>query len=287
MKSLFLATLAALPALAQSSPADPAASPPVVGGTEVVGYTTQSAETGYWGQPGWVQRRPFSTTRVHIQRSPGEIAVEQWMRWRNNDGNNKLRMSQEVEIGLPGRMQADFYWDWTYEGSKAEHLDLAAELRWAPADWGEIFGNPTLYLEYKWVNDERGGDVLEPKILFGDDFGDGWHWGLNLIYERELKGEKAEERAVTAAISKTISESLSVGMEAAYKRETVDGARDNPEHKVLVGPNIQWRITKNLYINLAALAGVTDDAPDFEGWFILGYNFNGPTAGSPISSRRR
>ncbi len=283
MKPLALsaALLCAGPALAQST------TPPNVGGVETVGYTTIDAETGSYGQPGWVQRRPFSTTRVHIQRNPGEVAMEQWIRMRNNDGENKFRFSQEVEFGLPGRFQFDLYWDWTVEDSRAEHLDIAPEIRWAPADWGVIPLNPTFYLEYKFVDSSRGGDVIEPKLLFGDDFGDGWHWGLNLIYERELDGEKAEEYSVAAAVSKTINESLSVGFEGKWTRETVDGSRNDPEQKVVIGPNLQWRITKNLYLNLATLAGVTDDAPDFEGWFILGYNFNGPTSGSPISSRRR
>lgn len=263
--------------------------PPVVGGVEAVGYTTIDANTGAYNQPGWVQRRPFSTTRVHIQRNPGEVSIEQWVRAREDDGEWKFRFQEEVEFGLPGRIQIDLYYDWTVEDSKADHLDFAGEVRWAPADWGVIPLNPALYLEYKVVDPSRGGDVIEPKLLLGEDFGDGWHWGMNFVYERELQGEKAEEIAITQALSKTITESLSLGIEMAWKRETVDGSRNDPEQKFIIGPQLQWRPTKNMHIDIAALAGCTEASPEFEGWFIVGYDFGGPskkTGNAPVSGRR-
>jgi hypothetical protein len=263
--------------------------PPTVGGEEAVGYTSIDADTGAYGQPGWVQRRPFSTTRVHIQRNPGEISIEQWVRARETDGEWKFRFQEEVEFGLPGRIQIDLYYDWTVEDSKADHLDFAGEIRWAPADWGVIPGNPAFYLEYKVVDPSRGGDVIEPKLLLGDDFGNGWHWGVNFVYERELSGEKAEELAITGAISKTITESLSLGMEMAVKRETVDGARNDPEKKFIIGPQLQWRPTKSMHIDLAGLFGCTEDSPDFEGWLIVGFDFGGPSghkSNAPVSGRR-
>lgn len=263
--------------------------PPIVGGVEAVGYTTIDAPTGAYGQPGWVQRRPFSTTRVHIQRNPGEVSVEQWVRTRESNGDWNFLFQEEIEFGLPGRIQIDLYYDWTVEASKADHLDFAGEIRWAPADWGVIPLNPALYFEYKVVDSSRGGDVIEPKLLLGEDFGNGWHWGLNAVYERELSGEKAEEIAITQAISKTISESLSLGIEMAWKRETVDSARNDPAQKFIIGPNLQWRPTKNMHVNLAALAGCTDESPDFEGWLVVGYDFGGPSekkGNMPVSGRR-
>lgn len=263
--------------------------PPVVGGVEAVGYTSIDANTGAYNQPGWVQRRPFSTTRVHIQRNPGEVSVEQWIRAREDDGEWKFRFQEEIEFGLPGRIQIDLYYDWTVEDSKVDHLDFAGEIRWAPADWGAIPLNPAFYLEYKVVDPSRGGDVIEPKILFGEDFGNGWHWGMNFIFERELSGEEAEEWAVAQAISKTITESLSLGLEMKWTRETVAEDRGHAGQKFVLGPNLQWRPTKNTHVNLAALAGCTEDSPEFEGWFIVGYDFGGPsknTGNSPVSGRR-
>lgn len=272
-------------AIALSAYAD---SPPDVGGVESVGYTTIDANTGAYGQPGWVQRRPFATTRVHIQRNPGEISAEQWMRWRSTDGVNKFLFSEEIEFGLPHRIQLDFYYDWTVEASKADHMDFAGEVRWAPADWGVIPLNPAIYLEYKLTDNSRGGDVIEPKLLLGEDFGNGWHWGMNFVYERELSGEKAEEIAITNAISKTINESLSLGLEMAWKRETADGSRNDPEQKFIIGPSMQWRPTKSMHIDMVGLFGCTKDSPDFEGWLIVGFDFGGggeKTGNKPVSSR--
>jgi Putative MetA-pathway of phenol degradation len=263
--------------------------PPVVGGVEAVGYTTIDANTGAYNQPGWVQRRPFSTTRVHIQRNPGEVSIEQWIRAREDDGEWKFRFQEEIEFGLPGRIQIDLYYDWTVEDSKAEHLDVAGEIRWAPADWGAIPLNPAFYLEYKLRDSSRGGDIIEPKLLLGEDFGDGWHWGLNLIYEREIDGKDTEQWAVAQAISKTITESVSLGLEMKWTRETVAEDRGDAEQKFVVGPNLQWRPTKNMHVNFATLAGCTDDSPEFEGWFIVGYDFGGPskkTGNAPVSGRR-
>ncbi len=292
MRSLpLIASFASLSFAAFAAPPN-ASVPPVVGGEDAVASSENWGRgPGEYNQPEWVQRRPFTTTRVHIQRNPGEIAVEQWVRSRYYDDTNewKFRFQEEVEIGLPGRIQLDFYYDWTVEDSKADHLDFAGEIRWAPADWGVIPLNPAFYLEYKVTDPSRGGDVIEPKLLLGDDFGDGWHWGMNFVYERELSGEKAEEIAITNAISKTISESLSLGVEMAWKRETVDGARNAPEQKFIIGPTVQWRPTKNMHIDLAGLAGCTEASPDFEGWLIVGFDFGGDhpkTGNAPISGRR-
>ena len=289
LAAIALSSLAAITST-QAQPVD-SSTPPVVGGVEAVGYTTIDANTGAYNQPGWVQRRPFNTTRVHIQRNPGEISVEQWVRSRYYDDTDewKFRFQEEIEFGLPGRFQIDLYYDWTVEDSKADHLDFAGEVRWAPADWGALPLNPAFYLEYKVVDPSRGGDVIEPKILLGEDFGNGWHWGLNFIYERELQGEKAEEWAISQAISKTITESLSLGIEMKWTRETVEGGRQDPEQKFAVGPGLQWRPSSKVHVNFAALAGCTEHTADLEGWFIIGYDLGGPgqkTGNAPVSGRR-
>ncbi len=247
--------------------------------------------TGAYGNPEWTQHRRFSTTRVFIQKNPWEVGIEQWGRWRNySDGTDKFLFTEEIEIGLPGRIQLDLYYDWVVEGGKADHKDVAFELRYALADWGVLWGNPTLYGEYKLVDPQHGGDVYEFKLLLGDDFGSGWHWGVNFIYEQELSGEKAREMAVTLGIGYTvIDEKLSVGLEAKYANETVLGSRGDAEQKVLVGPSLQFRPTTNTHIDLVGLAGVTKDAPDFEGWLIFGIDFGrteDKSTPSPVSGRR-
>ena len=66
------------------------------------------------------------------------------------------------------------------------------ELRWALADWGKIWGNPTLYAEYKFADEHWGPDVYEFKLLLGDQFAPRWHWGVNFVWEA---GDRRRPRA--------------------------------------------------------------------------------------------
>lgn len=252
--------------------------PPVTirGETTKPGQLQEEVPAGAWGQPEWVQSRRFATTRVHIQRSPGEVSLEQWWRGRVNDGKWSHRFQEEIEFGLPGRIQIDLYQDWTVEDNKADYLDVAAEIRWGLADWGVIPLNPALYLEYKWTDDDRGGDVIEPKLLLGDELWPGVHYGLNFVYERELSGdEQAEEWQITQGISWTvIDQKLSLGAEMKYVNETTKESRGDPEHKVLLGPSIQWRPTHNTHLDVVALAGLTEESPDLEAWIVFGVDFD-------------
>ena len=271
-----------------------AADPPLAGTVDVQdrapGALREEAPIGAYGQPAWVKSRRFATTRVHIQRDPWEVSFEQWWRGRLNGGDWSHRFQEEIEIGLPGRFQIDLYEDWTLEDGEADHLDFAAEVRWGLADWGVIPLNPALYLEYKWTDPSRGGDVIEPKLLLGTEIVPGLHYGLNFVYERELSGEEAEEFQITQGLSySVIDEVLGVGIEAKYVRETVKGERSNPEHKFQLGPSLQWRPRQNVHLDLVALAGLNEEAPDLETWLVFGIEFgggSGPSVHAPVSGRR-
>jgi hypothetical protein len=55
------------------------------------------------------------------------------------------------------------------------------KIRYALAEWGKIWGNPTLYFEHKLLDGKYQG--IEPKLLLGDRIGKKGIWGVNLIYE--------------------------------------------------------------------------------------------------------
>jgi hypothetical protein len=241
-----------------------------------LGQLEEEKPSGAWAQPEWVQSRRFTTTRVYIQRSPGEVSLEQWWRGRVYDGKVSNLFQEEVEIGLPWRMQLDLYQDWTVEDRKSDYLDFAAELRYGLADWGVIPLNPALYLEYKWTDPSRGGDVIEPKLLLGTELAPRVHYGVNIVYERELSGdEQAEEWQVTQGLSYTvIDQKFSVGVEMKYINETTIETRGTPEHKVLLGPSIQWLPTRNSHLDLVALAGLTKESPDLEAYVVFGIDFD-------------
>lgn len=252
------------------------------------GLAEDDTSGGAYGQPEWLGARRFATTRAYIQQDPWEFGVEQWWRSRKNGEEWTHKFQEEIELGLPYRFQLDFYYDWTYEDHHSDFEDVAAEVRWAFADWGKIPLNPTLYFEYKWVDAENGGNVIEPKLLLAEDFGCGWHWAANFVWEKELTDSKAEEWAFTQAISKSLVDSkLSVGIEMTYKWETEIGSRSDPERKFNIGPSIQWRPTECTHVDVVGLAGLTHDSPDFEGWLVLGWDFgSGESHFKPVTRRQ-
>lgn len=255
----------------------------------VVTETNLKEETavGPYHQPEWTTARRFPTTRVYLQQPPAGIGLEQWMRTRMTDGVARHRMQEELEFGLPYRMQLDFYYTWYLDGEgKATYDSVAGELRYAFADWGVIPLNPTVYLEYKQVDPDAGANVIESKLLLGEELSRSWHWGMNLIYERELDGEKAEELAVSQAFSYTlVDRKLSLGVEMKYAEETAVDHRNDPERTFLLGPSLQWRPTDNTHLDLVPLFGLTGEGPDMESYVVFGVDF-GPgnsRARAPVS----
>ncbi len=255
--------------------AQDAAPPPVVGDVIVSGTELQEDRAdGVNGEPEWVKQRRFSLTRIYVQKDPWEMGVEQWYRARTFDGGRVTQRSQtEFEIGLPFRMQLDIYEKAIHDNSDDkgwQQDEVAVELRYALADWGVIPLNPTLYLEYAFAHE--GSDVLESKILFGDDFGQGWHWGVNLIHETQVWGDRTDEFAVSGGISKTLVDScFSMGVEGKWSHTT------DEKSQALLGPSFQWLPSANTHLDVVTLAGLTDSSPNAEFWVIFGFDFGGPS----------
>ncbi|MEI6535946.1 MAG: hypothetical protein WCN98_11435 [Verrucomicrobiaceae bacterium] len=245
--------------------------------TAPVGSLAEDTNVGTYNQPEWTGHRRFASTRVYIQKDPWEVGFEQWWRARTyKDKDPAHRFIEELEIGLPGRLQLDLYYNWTHQEGETRFDEAAVEVRWALADWGKIWGNPTLYIEYAFVNNEYGGDTLESKVLLGDDFGKGWHWGLNFIFETELSQERAKAVQISGGLSKTIIDQvLSAGVEWKWQRETIAGERSNAEVLFEVGPSLQWRISKKTHLDLVALFGCTDQGPRVESFVVFGWDFGG------------
>jgi hypothetical protein len=231
----------------------------------------EEARIGPYGQPEWTTKRRFSTTRVYVQQPPWGVGVEQWWRGRFLKGGDDVHLFQEeVEVGLPHRLQLDLYENWEItEENKVRHESFAAEVRWALADWGVIPLNPTLYGEWKFV--DESADVYELKLLLGEELGPRWHWGLNAVYEQEVGGSRSTELALSQGLSYAwIDQKLSAGVEMKFVHETADGSRGDPEIKFLIGPSIQWRPTRHSHLDLVPLIGTTSDSPHVEAYVVFG-----------------
>ena len=234
----------------------------------------EEAPVGPYQQPDWTTERRFPTTRVYLQAEPWAVAVEQWVRSKFDDGERgRHRIQQEVEIGLPYRMQADLYVNSEMQSDSTWYYDnFAAELRYAFADWGKLPLNPAVYGEYKFK--DSGPDVAEAKLLLGDVIGGVWNWGANAAFEWDLGGsEKTEEYAVALAVGRAvIDRKLSLGLEALYASESVKGDRGNPEESLNIGPSLQWRPTPKSHLDLVVMPGLTDDAPDWLTFLVFGFD---------------
>ncbi|HEV3026157.1 MAG TPA: hypothetical protein VG457_01210, partial [Planctomycetota bacterium] len=163
----------------------------------VPGYKLQDElPIGPTNKPMWTGSRPSPTTRIYLQVDPGEVEFEQWFDIRINKDHQvptEVRMSEEFEFGLGSRFQLDLYANTVFESSGQSSTTAirswAGEIRYALADWGVLWGNPTLYLEYIIWNNQPDAHAdgaaasLEGKLLLGDDLGNGWRWGSNFFYE--------------------------------------------------------------------------------------------------------
>ncbi|MCB1865440.1 MAG: hypothetical protein KDG50_08400, partial [Chromatiales bacterium] len=212
------------------------------------------------------------TTRVYVVPE-GKVEVEAWARGTFDDGESEWRFLQELEIGLPGRFQLDLYLREDYDSASDDTLwGSQFEVRWALADWGEVWGNPTLYFEYVLLDDRP--DKIEPKLLLGGEITERWHWAVNFVAELELGGEREHEYQVTSGVSYSIIDSvLSLGVENRFVFADTKDDRGDFTTQFLIGPSCQWRPTPPLTINVAPLFGVTEDSPEVQLWLNIGWEF--------------
>jgi hypothetical protein len=240
----------------------------------------EEEHVGAYAQPRWTAKRRFPTTRIYVVPA-GKMEFEWWLKFAAPfeaplEGR-KIESQYELEMGLGHRLQLDLYLVTTKKGSNGpfELSKEKVELRYALADWGEIWGNPTLYLE--WIHQHNGPDAIEGKVLFGGEIGSGIHAGLNLVWERELGLSKANEYAIDAGLSFTmIDETLSLGAEVKIELVDVEGSRFELEQEYLVGPSLAYTPIPPMHLLLTPLFGIAK-GDEVEGIFeillITGWTF--------------
>lgn len=230
---------------------------------------------GSYGQPRWTAKRLFPSTRVYVVPE-GKVEFEHWTRVKvpRDGGASTVETQYELEFGLPHRFQIDLYYVTEREGSEGE-LDLSEqkyELRYALADWGEIPLNPTLYAEY--IVRSGKSDKIEGKLLLGDELAPGWHWGSNLVFERELGDALENVYELTMGLSRTIVDSkLALGAE--MKAALVDDHFDRGDHaqELEIGPSLRWQPLPAFHIDFAPLIGIGGDSRAADIYLVAGWEF--------------
>lgn len=227
-------------------------------------------------QPRWTAARRFTNTRVYVI-PPGEIEFEWWGRFttpRDEKKPSQARYLWEIEMGLPHRVQLDLYLGAEGTGDKGmfDFVRQQLEVRWALADWDEIWGNPTLYLEY--VNKKGEADAIEGKLLFGGEIVTGWHWGVNFVWERTIGDQLNNEWQASGGVSYTVIDMLlSVGLELQAIWEDTVHKRGHFDNIYWGGPSVQYRPIPRMHVDLAFLAGFTEESPAYRVWIIMGWEF--------------
>jgi len=277
---------------------------------EIIGEKLKDEQpVGPYRRPVWTLHRASPQTRIYLQVDPGEVEFEQWLDIRlqkkRSQPDDHIRMSEEFEFGLGSRFQLDIYYNTIFSRNNGQNASLenrswAGELRYALADWGVIWGNPTLYFEYiLWNNDPNGhGDAatssMEPKLLLGDDLGRGWHWGLNFFFERTTN-DSVREHGVTGSLLYTIIDGkLSGGVTArfVYESDNVNApqALHERSREFYIGPNFQIRMAPveketmidgkkvkvtiaKAHLDIEPIFGCTGDSDRVQILLIFGWDF--------------
>lgn len=275
----------AIPSLAQvTNPADDAAkrsheelalgqdvTTTTVVGRQVSQYREED-RIGTYDQPRWTARRLFPSTRVYV-RPEGSVGFEYWTRVKvpRDEGKTSVETQYEVEFGLPHRFQIDLYAVTEKAGSEGElnYSEQKAEVRYALADWGQIWMNPTLYFEY--VARDSQADKLEYKLLLGDELAPGWHFGSNLVFEHETGGELENEYELTLGLSRVIiDEKLSLGAEMKAAATDVHEDRGDYEKSLEIGPSLRWLPTDRVHVDFAPLVGIGGESRAADIFLVVG-----------------
>ena len=246
--------------------------PPTIVQAKRLSPLREEDRIGSYGQPRWTAARRFPATRIYVIPE-GMFEFEYWGRIEKpRKGHATHETQYEVEIGLPDRFQLDLYWaaEKTGRDGAVEPSAQKIELRYALANWGEIWGNPTLYEEYKEVN--GGSDVWETKLLLSDEICSGWHWGTNFVWEREITGNLSNTFEWTTGVSHTLQdEKLSLGVETKVEFENTHADRNTFNQGLEVGPSLQWRPLPAMHVDFAPLIGIGNESRQSDVYFVLGW----------------
>jgi hypothetical protein len=230
------------------------------------------------------------------------------------------QFTQEVELGLPYRLGVAV--ENTIENfrGRTQERTFSVEARYALADWNKIPLNPTIFVEYKFgighiLHDEGPPEAMPPgeaeeflnenkplpdayevRLLLAQDFGEHVEWAVNGFYEQEIGGDRGREIGFAQSFMFPIflpRERLKIGAEMQFTSFTDAGIRDegeNASYRLVIGPTIAWKPSKNTRLDVSPLFGVTRDSPAASVFVVFSMLFGGSEpaqAEAPASTRNR
>ncbi len=231
---------------------------------------SESERVGPAQQPEWTARRAFAETDVYVIPT-GEIEFNQfYVLSHGRHGPPEHEFESELEFGLPWRTQIDVEPNYSLEDGRWSYDSTRVEVPHALANWGKIPFNPAI--DAGWRFREGESDSFLVRLLLAEEFGQRWHLGANLGYERQVGGGRETDYELNAALSYVaFDRRLSVGAELLVEHETEEG--DPSATSIMMGPVILYKPTRNTHLGVVPLFGLTADAPMSEVFFVFGIDF--------------
>ena len=256
---------------------------------------------GSYGQPRWSAARMFSEVRTYVIPE-NQFEFEYWLYVEQPSKRDlddakaagaprpkpEIKQQYEAEMGLGHRFQLDLYQVYVKDGSnsngtpedegnRANHLDTNKfEIRYAFADWDEIFGNPTLYAE--WEQAASGADTAEFKLLLCGDITNKWIWASNLVWEQQTGDSRERSQEWNSAIAyDAIDEKLSVGVETNFalisSLDDPAGSHRSHDFELSAGPSIRFHPVPHAHVILTDFIGINSYASRNTTVAIFGWEF--------------
>jgi hypothetical protein len=234
-------------------------------------------------QPEWTARRVFAETDVYVIPT-GEFEFNQFfISSHPRHGNPESLFESELELGLPWRTQFDVEMNYGVREGKLTYDSTMIELPHALADWGKIPLNPAI--DAGWRFKAEGADSYIFRALLAEQFGERFYFGANLSFERQLSGDLETGYELNSALNyRVIDRKLSVGAQLVVEYETAREREFDAEEnewetqsvhstQVLLGPSVLFRPTRNIYLGVTPLFGLTSASPVVEAFFLVGIDF--------------
>jgi len=252
-------------------------------------------EMGEYGQPAWAERnRAGSTTRAYVLSPYEAFAGIDWEADFVSHGKFRSELSQEVELGLPHRIELGIENNLGFFGSHGHETALSFEGRYAFADWDKIPFNPALSLGYvvglgdNVQADHRAKgkttlrdqpDAVAMRLLLARSFAQNrLGYAINFGLEQEVAARSGRQFQINQSASYAFSKgAVELGAEMRYVHSTGQSVLGHND-EFGIGPLASWKPWRQMRISLTTFFGCGSDSPPVSTVLLVSYEFGGAEA---------
>ena len=260
-------------------------------------------EMGEYGQPAWAERnRAGSTTKAYVLSPYEAFAGIDWEADFVSHGKFRSELAQEVEFGLPHRIELGIENDLGFFGSAGHETALSFEGRYAFADWNKIPFNPAVSLGYvvglgdNVQSDHRSRgktilrdqpDAIAMRILLSRSLAENrLGYAINFGLDQEVAGRSGRQFQVNQSASYAFSKgAIELGAEMRYLHSTSQSVLGNSD-EFGIGPLVSWKPWRQARVSLTTFFGCGSDSPPVATVLLVSYEFGGAEAIMPQASTR-